>query len=77
MAILWQTIDTDNVRSILVGGLFSVGRLYSKGDLGIGGIDRAVQGQGVFSVYPQLNNLMMGRSLVHKFLSVGAYVSFT
>jgi hypothetical protein len=60
MAILWQTIDTDNIRSILVGGFFSVGRLYSEGDLGIGGIDSVVQGQGVFSIYPQLNNLMMG-----------------
>jgi hypothetical protein len=46
MAILWQTIDTDNVRSILVSGFFSVGRLYSEGNLGIGGIDGAVQGQG-------------------------------
>jgi hypothetical protein len=51
MAILWQTIDTDNIRSILVSGSFSVGRLYSEGNLGIGGIDGAVQGQGTRGIF--------------------------
>jgi hypothetical protein len=48
MAILWQTIDTDNVRSILVRGFFSVGRLYSEGDLGIWGIDMLYRDKGYF-----------------------------